>query len=453
MAAKGGIYQRAGYWLDYDRGTDGVPRSPWLYICWYDPNKGRIRRKSTRQCNIQLACDALDEHFLAVHRPTAAQRAAYTLPEALTDYWLEHGCKVVSAEAIKARLKLVTRFVEHQIAAGRMADPILPAQVDDGFIRNFREWASADPIIALRKDAKGAWVESSRRLRSLSTVEESVIQLKAALNYAKKAKRTDHLPDFQHKTRDQVTPVRTDRLTVPDIARLLNFTVEGGGSYAGHAERLLPLRRYIIAAICTLARPDAIFDMSVLPSRVQWHTDADLFDLNPTGRIQTNKYRAVVPVTSLLRTWLEATDEWFVCGRRNVGSKAEPAWQEYKVASVRSGWETARQHLGLPDGWGPKLLRHSMATILANRRVPQTERKLLMGHEALEGSQKSYVIFDPDYLLKAKETIEEVIAELRNLSPAALAPPGAQQRSTIDASVSKSPTRRAIPLMPFWKAV
>jgi integrase len=59
-------------------------------------------------------------------------------------------------------------------------------------------------------------------------------------------------------------------------------------------------------------------------------------------------------------------------------------WSQYHVASVRSGWDTARLALGLPQGWGPKLLRHSMATILANRRVPQTERKLLMGHETLE---------------------------------------------------------------------
>jgi hypothetical protein len=250
---------------------------------------------------------------------------------------------------------------------------------------------------------------------------------------------------------------------VPNLAKLLNLTMEGGGNYAGHAERLLPLRRYIIAAICTLGRPDAILDMSVLPSRGQWHSDTALFDLNPAGRIQTNKYRAVIPVTSLLGTWLEATDEWFVCGRRNIGSKEEPVWQEYKVSSVRSGWDTAREHLSLPQGWGPKLIRHSMATILANRRVPQTERKLLMGHEALEGSQKAYVIFDPDYLAKAKETIEEVVAELRKLAPAALIPPGIRlperpgslaplepARAAETPIGSRSPKRRAVPLMPGW---
>jgi hypothetical protein len=163
--------------------------------------------------------------------------------------------------------------------------------------------------------------------------------------------------------------------------------------------------------------------MSVVPSRGQWHAEAALFDLNPAGRLQTKKYRAVVPAVSLLRTWIAATDEWFVCGRKNIGTPNEPAWKQYRVASVRSGWRTARAHLGLPEGWGPKLLRHSMATILANRRVPQTERKLMMGHEALEGSQKAYVIFDPDYLLGVKNVLEEIIAELQQLCPEALKPP------------------------------
>ncbi len=79
----------------------------------------------------------------------------------------------------------------------------------------------------------------------------------------------------------------------------------------------------------------------------------------------------------------------------------------------------------LPNGWGPKLIRHSMATILANRRVPETDRKLLMGHQALHGSQKAYVIFEPDYLADAREVLEQVVSELRSLCPHALTLPKA----------------------------
>ena len=421
MSAKGGIYQRGPFWLDHDRGKNGVPLSPWLYICWYDSTKGRIRRKSTRERDVRLACDALDRHFLATHRPSEVERSTYSVSEALTDYWIEHGSKAASAEAIRARLKLITRFMDHEAEAGRLIDPFFPSQIDDAFIQRFRDWAEADPIIARRKNPQGEWVESSRRKRAASTVEESVIQLKAALNHTKK--RSGYVPDFEHKTRAQVTPTRNDRLTLKDIGELLSFTVTGAGNYAGHARRLLPLRRYIIAAVCTLGRPDAIMDMSVARDRGQWFPDMEVFDLNPAGRLQTKKYRAAVPVVGLLKEWIEGTEEWFVCGERNAGTKKEPRWEQHRVMSVKSAWDTARAELKLPHGWGPKLLRHSMATILANRRVPPTDRKLAMGHQALEGSEKAYVIFDPDYLSDVRKVLEDIVSELRGICPAALIPP------------------------------
>lgn len=69
-----------------------------------------------------------------------------------------------------------------------------------------------------------------------------------------------------------------------------------------------------------------------------------------------------------------------------------------------------------------------MATLLANRRVPPTELKLLMGHEALEGSQKAYIIFGPDYLARGREELEEITLDLRIICPTAdpavqIAPP------------------------------
>jgi integrase len=424
VAAKGGIYQRGAFWLDFDRAAGGVPKNDWLYICWYDQAKGRIRRKSTRERDVRLASDALDRHYLAVHKPSAAEKETYSVSEALTDYWLEHGSQVSSTEAIRARLKLITRFMDVEANGGRLIDPFLPRQIDNEWINRFRKWAEADPIIARRKNEHGEWVESSRRKRSAATVEESVIQLKAALNFT--AKRSGYSPDFEHKTRAQVTPTRNDRLSVVAIGELLDYTTRGSGRYAGHADRLLPLRRYIIAALTTLGRPDAIMDMSVASSRGQWHPDMRVFDLNPAGRLQTKKYRAAVPVTGLLSAWLDATDEWFVSGTKNVGSKAEPVWQQYRVGAIKSAWNTAREELKLPHGWGPKLLRHSAATLLANRRVPPTELKLLMGHEALQGSQKAYIIFAPDYLERSREVLEDITAELRAICPDALAPPAKQ---------------------------
>lgn len=110
--------------------------------------------------------------------------------------------------------------------------------------------------------------------------------------------------------------------------------------------------------------------MSVAKARGQWLPEINVFDLNPDKRRQAKKYGAAIPAVDLLVDWIEATDEWFICGERNAGTKKVPRWSQYRVMSVRSAWDSARQELGIPDAWGPKLLRHSMATILANRRVP-----------------------------------------------------------------------------------
>ncbi len=421
---KAGVYQRGGFWLDYDRAAGGLPTSDRWYIYWYDPATGHQRRKSTRTPDVRLACDRLDEHYLAVHRPTAPEQAIYSLPEAMTDYWIEHGRHQASAGSIKARLKLFSRFLDIEAEAGRLTDPFLPEHLDDRMLERFRTWAIADPIVARRKDKDGNWIDGKSRKRAASTAEESVIQVKAALNHAFGSRRLRYVPPLKHKTRDQVTSARTYRLSVDAIAELLDYSIRGGGKYSGHPDRLIPLRRYLIGAICTLARPDAVLDMSVAPEREQWMQHERRFALNPAGRLQTKKVRPVMPVVELLQRWLGATDEWLVCRERRSfdDDKQIDVVAQLRVGSVRSGWDTARAQLGIPDGWGPKLIRHSMATILANRRVDLIELEMSLGHRPLGKTSSRYAIFDPDYLSTIRDGIEDVVADLTRKAGAALYP-------------------------------
>jgi hypothetical protein len=350
------------------------------------------------------------------------EQDAYCVSSALADYWVEHGQHQASADSIKARLKLFNRFLEAEMTSGRIPASLTPDLVDDQLLARFRKWGLADPIVARRKNDAGEWVPGKSRSRSASTVEESIIQLKAVLNHAFKRRRTRYVPPLQHKTRDQVTPQRTYRLSVAALGELLDYSLKGAGNYAGHSDRLLPLRRYLIASICTVGRPDAIFDMSVAPSREQWLSDSGLFALNPAGRVQTKKVRPTLPVVPLLRSWLEATDEWFVCKQisRVDSDTGLEVTEQRGIGSVRSAWNGARAALGMPDGWGPKLIRHSMATILANRRVDLAELRMAMGHEVLGKTTGRYAIFDPGYLGTVKAGIEDVIADLMKAAGPAL---------------------------------
>ncbi|MFN3725253.1 MAG: hypothetical protein ACK4SZ_02995 [Allosphingosinicella sp.] len=420
------IYKRGEFWLDHERRPDGRPVSPNLYIFWYEAGPRKTRRKSTGTSDIQLACDALDAHYLAAHEPTDPERKTYTVLEAMTDYYLEHGQKQASAESIRARLKLLRRFIDHEIDAGRLKEPLLPAAVDDKLLNRFRAWGLADPIVARKKDGDGNWVAGSTRKRAASTVEESVIQLKAALKFAENSDRINEAPALKHKTRDKVTPERKFRLSTDGLAEILDFTMRGSGNYEGHAARLLPLRRYMIGAITTLGRPDAILDMSVAPERGQWMNVERRFDLNPVGRLQTKKRRPVMPVVDLLHSWLLATDDRLVCYERIRELEGVEVVEQVAVASVRSAWDTMRQQLKLPAGWGPKLIRHSMATILANRGVDLVELEIVLGHRVINKTTERYVIFSPDYLKTIRAGIDDVAADLARKVASALTPPVAR---------------------------
>jgi integrase len=212
---------------------------------------------------------------------------------------------------------------------------------------------------------------------------------------------------------------------------MLDYTLRGAGKYGGHPQRLAPLRRYLIAAITTLARPDAILDMSVDPDRAQWLRDDRLFALNPAGRIQTKKYRPVVPVGDLLGEWLEATTDRFVCfEHEREDNDGKPYIEQVGVNSIRSGWDSMRLHLKLPARWGPKLLRHSMATLLRNRRVDPWELKGQMGHK-IPGSTEIYATYDPDYLGTVQAGIADIVSDLSKPAGAALHPKRTQRSTNV----------------------
>lgn len=406
------LYRRGEFYLDRVRGKDGEVVSPNLYICWYDPVTGRMQRRSTRTADLRLAIEVLDRHYLAFHQPADDDKASYTVHQAMTDYWTLHGAEQASADAIRARLKLVNRFIDHELKVGVLREPVLPKVLDAEWLKRFRHWGTElDPVTQRRRDpATGGWTVSTRK-RARSTVEESIIQLKAALRF--NVKRMEEVPELKHLPRATVTPERNFRLSLDQIAEMLDYTAEGDPDLSpAHPARLMPLRRYLIGAICTLARPDALYDISVRPDRQQWHRNASVLDLNPAGRIQTRKNRPALPVTSLLANWLEATDDRLVC-HESVAEEDEDRWVVQRpVADVKKAWSVMARRFGVPVGFGPKLMRHSMATLIAQRGVSQQEIPLALGHVVLPPSTRRYVIFSPAYLIQTKQALEDIASEL-----------------------------------------
>lgn len=411
MPSSDDLYRRGEFYLGHVLGKNGKPASPNLYICWYDPQSGRLQRRSTRTADLRLATEALDRQYLAVHRPASDEKAQYTVHQAMTDYWTLHGSTRNSADAIRARLKLINRFIDHEIATGMMREPVLPSTLDDEWLARFRHWATnVDPIAPRGRTANDPKLPPKKRAKS--TAEESIIQLKAALRF--NARRMIEVPSLKHFTRAEVTPKRTYRLSSDALAEVLHYACVGDGS-AIHATRLLPLRRYLIGAVSTLARPDAVMDMSASRTRGQWMATEQLFDLNPPGRIQTKKYRAIVPVTKLLGEWLFATDDRLVCAEV-VRTDEEGEWLDQRsVQSVKKAWQAMRAELGIPTGWGPKLIRYSVASILRRRGVDKDQLAVALGHQALNTTTERYATLDPEdprYLESVRALLDELTAEL-----------------------------------------
>lgn len=371
-----------------------------------------MQRRSTRTDDVRLAIQALDRHYLACHQPVDDDKASYTVHQAMIDYWMLHGADQASADAIYARLKLVNRFIDHELKVGVLREPVLPKVLDTEWLKRFRHWGTEIDLVTQRRrdPVTGGWTVSTRK-RAKSTVEESIIQLKAALRF--NVKRMEALPELKHLTRAAVTPVRNFRLSLDQIAEMLDYTAEGDPKLSpAHPARLMPLRRYLIGAICTLARPDALYDISASPDRWQWHRDASVLDLNPAGRIQTRKHRPAIPVTPLLANWLEATDDRLVC-HESVVEKDEDRWLVQRpVADVKKAWRVMARHFKVPAGFGPKLMRHSMATLIAQRGVSQQEIPLALGHTVLPSSTRHYVIFSPEYLSETRQGLEDIASEL-----------------------------------------
>lgn len=154
---------------------------------------------------------------------------------------------------------------------------------------------------------------------------------------------------------------------------------------------------YTLVRLCTACRGDAALDLQPF----QIDVDARLVRLNPAGRRQTKKYRAIVPLQPLLAHYV---------------AQADPAahlvnWHGRRVGSIKTTWRKLRVAARLPAWWVPKVIRHSIATWLRQRGVPAWEVSGLLGHHA-GGTTDGYAKFDPAYLGDARRVLGEILDDL-----------------------------------------
>ena len=409
------IARRGKYWLAWDRRVDGTLRSPNIAIFWYDSATRRNRSASTGTSSEEAALIALDRRYLADRGQAAAycgtcgqplaRATAYLLADAIADYRLEVGDGRDSGDSIAARLKHVVDFLEAEgLAAASCADACTP-----GFADRFRTWSRRQPV-TWRNKAGDVTVS---RPRAPATTEESLVQLAAALNHAANEKRSDTRPDWRPLRRAQVSQRRRVRVDEAVLATFLRYAAEP-------KKRRGALHAFLVAEICTLARPDAVIDISTAPHRRQWLPGAVTLDLNPVGRAQTHKYRPLLPVMPLLGEWLKAT---FDDAEAESSIERTAHWlvnyYGKPVRDVDSSWEAMLIELGHPldREWRPYLLRHSLATLLRSAGVPLWELQGFMGHKP-GGMTETYAV--ENEFPGVCRALQQLLDELETRAPGAL---------------------------------
>jgi len=347
---------RIGKWF-----LDKRPNSPNWCLCWFDAATRQTRRTSLGTADFQVAKVRLAEHVTKHETLNHVDPADVPLETILIRYWEEHG-------------KLIPTAEQARFALGKWSDHFGGAAVSDLTPQRQEKFVS-------ELQARGYQPSYISRILSVG---------RAALRRAWKRGELASVPFIADVERDLEREAERYRdLELDEVVRLLMA-----------AARVPHLLRFCIISLNTLARPDAVLDLG--PSQVDFKRR--LIKLNPEGRKQTKKYRPVVPISETLLPWLKQCDV-----PRYVLYHGKP------VGSIKKSFAVAVEEAGLTN-LTPYCLRHTMATELRARNVPEWEVMGILGHKSQARTTERYAKFRPDYLSQAVRAIDAYFTDLRSAS-------------------------------------
>ncbi|MCP3732215.1 phage integrase SAM-like domain-containing protein [Sphingomonas sp. MG17] len=320
---------------------------------------------------------------------------------AITDYLVSNE-NLPSIKSVRPRLNHVVRYI-----ATLETPDIRCSRVDEPWIERFRAWMRRQPVISSAGNTRDA-------PRSESSIENSVIQLAAAINAAKERGDISRPPGFKPIPTKELNRTPQRRLSVAELATAFRYATD-----PRYPTKRLGLHRFLMLSVGTAARPDAVHDFSTAADRRQWHEERSVIALNPYGRRQTRKRRAIVVAPPQLAERISETEGFFI-----------------PFVSVKSAWETMVAKLGWPtDGeGGMKLIRRSVAQLLRDagtprawsaewrdpaRKVPAEQIEVQLGHRVIDSVTDLYSAFDPAYQYAATAALAAIIDAIIDLCPSA----------------------------------
>ena len=330
------------------------PGSEMYYRTWFDPDTRQTRRALLGTDNFEAAGRALAEWIAKNVAPRQADPREVTLGGVFARYYQAFGRERVGAGAQKISLRMVFDAVPEGMTV---------AEFTVGEQRS----------IARTLEQKGY---------SKGSIKRAFGAAKAAVNWAWKEGQIDRPLPFiclaEGTGRERV-------LSIGELARLWS------------ADMPDHVRVFLALAIGTAARPQALLELK----RMQCDIERRVINLNPSGREQTKKRRPVLPMALWLAPWIERSDDYVV-----------EFWGK-PVKKLAGAFQTMRESAGFGKDVTAYTVRHTIATELAVRGVPELEIASVLGHHMPNiRTTGKYIHFSPDYLINARRTLEQIAADI-----------------------------------------
>lgn len=211
---------------------------------------------------------------------------------------------------------------------------------------------------------------------SAGTINRELGVLQSALRYAFKQGITDFMPAIMKLPSP---PPRAQFLSHLEVEALLN------------ASSSFPeVDRFIRIALMTGQRKEAI--LSLRWDQVDF--EANLIDFNDPSMpfASRRKGRGTVPMSQALRAFMEGLGEDSIWVIHRNGKR---------IRDFRADWAKIMKASGL--NITPHILRHTVATHLAQKNVPMPQIARILGHANSQITERVYAKFSPDFCKQAVE--------------------------------------------------
>jgi len=330
-------FQIDGYWLSKRNNSQ-----QWC-ATWYCKKTRQTRRISLSTTNFELAKKELAHYVVLNAEIKKSDREELPLATVFSRYYDRHAKSIRSKSFAKQALNIWLDYWQ----ASNVSE--LTRLKQDSFIDYLKSQSFSPGYI-----------------RRIITVG------KAALNHCVEYGELTHCPKIIMPK--EPGGKRTERLSTQQAAQLFATSKQ---------KSLIHIADFLMLAFNTAARPEAILELT--------YSQIDLkrgrIDFNQSGRVQTKKYRPIVPITETLSEWLK--------NRSFAPDQTVITYNGKSIKSIKKAFRGVRDTAKLPDWVCPYSIRHTVAQHLRDEGVAFENIQGLLGH-SIKGCTSIYANFNPD---------------------------------------------------------